>query len=449
MSRPLASRRQRRLTLLSAGSILLGLLAAGATVPFLFESTTMLYKFGWDRGLLRLGKVVALWATLLLPAQLMMVARWQWLDRLLGGRFLRQGHRLGAGLILLLVLAHPLLILLPEGLDNLPLGWKFWPELVGAALLALLILQSLAALLPHSGPHAVTIPYHIRQRTHRLVGLFLPLLLLIHIRFVSDTFRQPLPATLLLIVGLAFLLLTALSLARPLRASRGWQVSAVQRLNPTIHSLLLEPVGATAFDYLPGQYAFLRVRAPGISREPHPFSLSSTPTRTEALRFTIRSCGDWTDAIQRLPAGARVEISGPYGEFSHLQAPGAAALFLIAGGIGITPMISMLTFMADQGEQRPVQLLWSCRSREELVFAAELAQLAGQLKELRLHYHLSGGPGARGRLGRAELAPMVSSLPCPGAAFLCGPGAMVRELRGILLELGYARRDIHDELFSL
>ena len=72
------------------------------------------------------------------------------------------------------------------------------------------------------------------------------------------------------------------------------------------------------------------------------------------LQFTIRACGDWTLEVKNLLPGDRALLQGHSGRFGHFYAKPNRELIMIAGGIGITPMISMLRFMAYRGDPRPV-----------------------------------------------------------------------------------------------
>jgi predicted ferric reductase len=105
-----------------------------------------------------------------------------------------------------------------------------------------------------------------------------------------------------------------------------------------------------------------------VSREPHPFTLSSTPSRPGTLQFNIRASGDWTRTVAHLSEGDQARIQGPFGRFGHLFTTPDRELIMIAGGIGITPMLSMLRFMADHRDPRPVTLIWANRSPERVVY---------------------------------------------------------------------------------
>jgi predicted ferric reductase len=90
------------------------------------------------------------------------------------------------------------------------------------------------------------------------------------------------------------------------------------------------------------------------------------------LQFTIRASGDWTRTVAHLSKGDQARIQGPFGRFGHLFTTPDREMIMIAGGIGITPMLSMLRFMADHRDPRPVTLIWANRSPERVVYVDEM-----------------------------------------------------------------------------
>lgn len=180
--------------------ILILLIGASATVPFLWESKTLWYKFGFDKTLLQGGKIAGLTASVLLLVQIILVQHLTFLERIFGLDHLISLHRKNGFLILCLVMLHIGLVLVPEGIDNLPIGWKFWPELVGAAVFLLLVPLVLTAALRKK------LPYHIWLKFHRPTGYLLCVGILVHILYVSDSFDNTVPRYTLLSLFTALML---------------------------------------------------------------------------------------------------------------------------------------------------------------------------------------------------------------------------------------------------
>jgi predicted ferric reductase len=204
--------------------------------------------------------------------------------------------------------------------------------------------------------------------------------------------------------------------------------------------------------YLPGQFSFLTFVSKQISKEEHPFSITSAPTGNTYLEFVVRTTGDWTSKIKHLRPRDRVLVNGPFGMFSHLQVPGKKEIIMIAGGIGITPMLSMLRYMAEHNDQRKITLIWSNQTQEHIILPDEFKNLAAQLKGLRIVHVLTRDPefsGEKGRLDRPKLKRFLLDCSRSAAIFVCGPNRMMKEVHRSLVSLRFPRRFILMERFSL
>ena len=116
------------------------LVMAGAiSIPFYFESSSILYKFGLDKLLLRSGQVMGMIAGCLLLLQIMLGARLKCLDRVFGLSNLFRFHRVAGLIIAGLIIMHPVMIFIPENRIFIPLELRYWPEFVGLFLLLLII----------------------------------------------------------------------------------------------------------------------------------------------------------------------------------------------------------------------------------------------------------------------------------------------------------------------
>jgi predicted ferric reductase len=137
---------------------------------------------------------------------------------------------------------------------------------------------------------------------------------------------------------------------------------------------------------------------PAITAQDHPFTIASsahTPTRPE---FTIRHSGGFTHALRRLHLGNPVWLDGPHGRFSVDLHP-STGLVMIAGGVGITPLISMLRTLAHRHDQRLYRLLVITRTPDELLFRTELHHLPTQLDLIIVELLRQPPPGWTGATG--------------------------------------------------
>jgi len=165
------------------------LLAGGWSIPFYFESFSILYKFGKVKIYLRYGKVIGITVVLLIFYQLMIASHFKILERIFSYKSLFQLHRLNGMIIACLVTAHPVLIKASENFTPYTFEQKYYPEFVGMGLLVVLL--SLSAL-------AVFRNFLKIKRTwwlflHRLGATLITVILPGHILFVSDTFKSGLP----------------------------------------------------------------------------------------------------------------------------------------------------------------------------------------------------------------------------------------------------------------
>ena len=116
----------------------------------------------------------------------------------------------------------------------------------------------------------------------------------------------------------------------------------------------------------------------------HPFSFSSSAAVADGhVEMSIRKLGDFTSADSQVPVGRRVYLDGPYGAFT-IGNP-ADMHVLIAGGVGITPMMSMIRTLADQGDKRPVILLYGSKDWDSITFREELEELEARLDLTVVH----------------------------------------------------------------
>jgi len=205
----------------------------------------------------------------------------------------------------------------------------------------------------------------------------------------------------------------------------------------------------------PGQFAWLTFGNSPFHPRQHPFSIASSAgpagTRQHRLAFTIKELGDFTDTIGSLKPGTRAWVDGPVGGFVLPDsAPGAV---LIAGGIGITPMMSNLRTMADRGDTRPITLIYANATLEKAAFAEELDQLTQALALRVVHVPEQPPEGRTGPSGFIN-QPMLATLLTPEAirahtAMVCGPVPMIKAVHQALVGCGVHRTRIKSERFDM
>lgn len=179
------------------------LVTVAMAIPFAYETQTLWYKSGADKFMLRAGQTAGLLALLFLMLQIVLAVRPNFLSSLYGVQKMVRWHRICGVLIAVSALIHVLLVLLPEGVGNLPFGRKYWPEMIGiVALLSVFLTVTVS-----SARNRLHLNYLSWRLWHRIIGYLLPLLACVHVLFVSETFQSGVPRFLLLtgISGIFFL----------------------------------------------------------------------------------------------------------------------------------------------------------------------------------------------------------------------------------------------------
>ncbi len=425
------------------------LIGGALTIPFRFESSSMFYKFGMDRIVLRTAKMVGLTAAVLLLLQLPLAGRLKWMDRIFSLPGLYRIHRLNAYVIAALVVIHPVLIQIAAHSWTIPLQTRYWPEWIGAVLMAVALL--------HIGfsqwRRRLFRTYEKWRWTHGVLAVAVFTALIFHILNVSESFDHSHPPRTWIAAAAAGAGLFWLWIRTHRLRSRknAFRVSRVTAAGADAYSVDLVPVRPPGMDYFPGQFALISLASPHMSKEFHPFTISSSPSRPDTIQFTIRCCGDWTRRIGNLRKDDLACLEGPFGRFSHLFLPPDREIIMIAGGIGITPMFSMLRFMNDHGDPRPVTLIWSNRTRAHLFARHELEDMQHKLTGFEwvpIFTRESLGEDHVGRLDERALETLLDRCGRDAAVFLCGPPVMVRQIRAALKRIGFKRKSIYTEAFG-
>lgn len=220
---------------------------------------------------------------------------------------------------------------------------------------------------------------------------------------------------------------------------RPWRLASVTRLADRLWELDIEPApGTPPLRYHAGQFVWMTEGARRFPLFDHPFSIAGSPARP-GVRLIIKETGDFTNGIGTLEPGTPIGIDGPFGHFT-LEAHKSDALLLIAGGVGIAPVIGILRDLVARGHKRPVRLAYAAGAPDNFVCLPEIAA-AGKTLDLRtLLLSEATSPGWQGETGlldRDRLATMLDGLdPARTVALMCGPGPMVTVVSDTLIDLG-------------
>ena len=202
----------------------------------------------------------------------------------------------------------------------------------------------------------------------------------------------------------------------------------------------------------PGQFLTFQWRIDGVL-VPRSYSICSSPAQTAYVEITPKRVPNGRVSSflnERAGVGLAVEATGPFGQFCFDEGRHRRVV-MIAGGSGITPMMSMLRYMDDRCLRIPALLLYCVRTRNDLMFDDELRDLSRRLQNFRMVVVLSRPDstwnGPRGRLSRDVIAAHVDDVPA-STLFLCGPPPFMESVEAILRSLDVAPESIKRENFG-
>jgi predicted ferric reductase len=230
-----------------------------------------------------------------------------------------------------------------------------------------------------------TVKYQHLKAFHNLSAIGL-VLMLIH---VLMTYSAETIAAVRVIYAAYFAAATIFYLyhriVRPQMLKRNlYKVISILKEADTMWTVKLSPLNGEKLPFKPGQFGYLTIYGETISREAHPFSFSSSPDDDNSLTFTIKELGDYTSSIGNIRPGGTATIDGPYGRFSYLNYPDEEITVLIAGGVGITPALSMLRYMRHRDKEHKALLLWGANNRDELICYDELREMIKEMSSFSL-----------------------------------------------------------------
>lgn len=282
---------------------------------------------------------------------------------------------------------------------------------------------------------------------HGLGAIAIAGLLLVH-TIVSGRYAQvPVVAWYwYLMVAAALATLLHVYVLAPLAGLRqAWRVQTVTNEAPRQWAVALEPVGHEGLTYKAGQFAWLNLGHSTFSLCEHPFSIASAPSAGPEVSFLIKEFGDFTRTVGQVPVGTRAYIDGPYGALTIAgrAEPGVA---LIAGGVGISPLLGILREMRLTDDPRARKLVYGNRVAEQIVFADELDadDVIHVLSEPPADWR-----GERGVIDAALLDRVFDRDAFATWVFvLCGPPAMMDSVEHDLIARGVHARRILSERFD-
>ena len=418
--------------------------------------------------MLSIGRVAGLVGMVMYALNLVYSTRLRFLEYFFGGlnRVYIAHHSLG-GFALIFLTLHPLflalryvggqmlqgaLLLLPNGLT--PISALFdrsheFHELVltqWAITFGIIAFWGMVVLLLVT--FFINLPYRLWLFTHKFLGaaFFLGSL---HVLFIeSDTSNNPALKYYLLTLaatGLGAYVYRTLMGSIIIKHYK-YVVDSVKVVAGNVVQVNMVPTGLK-MSYKPGQFVFVRFNSntphDGISKEWHPFSISSAP-HDGVLQLSVKGLGDYTNKLAVLRAGSTADIEGAYGRFTYTNFKNKNQIW-VAGGIGVTPFISMARSITDPSFH--VDLYYSVNTTSELIDWDLLAGVAGGNPNFRVIPFISDQQN--GAFLSAAFIKQYSGELKGKEVFICGPPPMMKSMRQQFKNEGLPGTSIHSEEFAM
>lgn len=255
----------------------------------------------------------------------------------------------------------------------------------------------------------------------------------------------------ILLLTIAFASLVWTYVVAPLRqAGRPYEVTSVRKIALKTWEICVSPKQGDALDFEAGQFAWLNLGHSPFSVHENPFSISSAPGQRPDIKFVIKEIGDLTRRIGDVAPGTVAYLDGAHGNLT-LRGRTGDGIALIAGGVGIAPLLSVARQLHVEKDPRPLLLLYGNRVSDQIVYESELNRMARRANTQVLHFISEPEPGWKGRTGQLDAAAITEAFSFDGADkwlyLVCGPPPMIDAVEGALMELGVPNSQIVAEQF--
>lgn len=316
---------------------------------------------------------------------------------------------------------------------------------LSTGVIAYLLLPSLVLLA--IGRTQLGYKYETWRLIHGVGALLIALLLLHHTVNAGRYGSHPVMTWVwLAMTGIAVGSLLYVYLLVPLRdKTRPWQVTSLTQLTPKQWEVTVKPNGHAGVDYKAGQFVWLNMGHSAFSMKENPFSICSAPAAGPEISFMIKELGDFTRTLGQIEDGTLAYLDGPYGNLfvDGRTEPGVA---LIAGGVGLAPLLGILRQMRLDGDPREVKLIYGNRQVDQIAYADELGtqDVFYVLSEPPENWH-----GETGFVDAALMDRIFSTREFNEWAFvICGPGIMMDIVEDHLMKRGTPPHRILSERFD-
>lgn len=393
------------------------------------------------------AKVGSMTATILMCWAFILATRFKFVNRLFGGLDKAyKVHRFIGISAFCVVFLHPIFLaahLLPDLSAFLGFFWfsENWANNSGIFVLAAF---SVLVLLSVWNP----LKYHRWKQTHNFFGIVLIGVVVHGVLGQGEIMAYP-----ILTAWFGFWIALGLICFAYIRFLYRWfgpiyayRVKGINQIDDVTEIFLTPENKRHSMKYKAAQFLYISFDSKALSAEPHPFTISSSP-ESDSLRISVKELGDWTRKLTMVEPGERARIWGPYGMFGDgVREHPERRLIMIAGGIGVTPFLSILQskpFMESRSAN--TTLVYSVEKSGECVYRDELENLDLDPEKFTLRMHYSDEEG----FIDLEYLRMHSDDLADCCFMICGPEPMMESITEILDDAGVPPEQVFLEDFAL
>lgn len=390
-----------------------------------------------------IGQILGLVGMVMFSLDMFLSGRFKFIEDYFGGmNKVYIAHHILGSVSFILLMFHPIslaIAVVPTSIKTVltyiipGLDWT-----INLGIITLLLLMALLILTLF-----INLPYEFWKKTHKYLGAVL-VLGVIHSLFVpSDLSRDPVFRNyMLLLMSLGLIPYLYRTVFYRFFIKRiDYSISEIDYISPNVIEILMTPIREN-LSYMPGQFVFVDFDKSNLPAEIHPFSLTSSPTDNH-LSFAAKIEGDFTKKLMKVNIDSIVKVEGGFGRFSYLLSPTKEQVW-IAGGIGITPFISMAKSLINNYGYS-ITLYYSVKNKDEVLYFNKLQKLSANGLGLTFIPWYSQ---EKGRLSAKAINDLDSDL-FKKDIYICGPPPMMKGLIDQLVQLRVKKSHIHSEEFAM
>jgi len=359
-----------------------------------------------------------------------------------------QFHREIGIVAFLFTLAHPVILLIAD-----PEFIKYFDPTVNlprAAALSFVTVAIFAILITSLWREALKLNYEWWRLIHGVLGfgiVFVGITHSIQVSHYLDSLWQKIAIGLTM--GICAYMVIHTRVVRPwMNSKKLYKVKDVTLERGDSYTMTIAPDGFKRASFKAGQFFWMSVGDEVLKMQQHPFSVSSSDEDPN-ICFTAKVLGDFTATWKDIKVGTPVQLEGPFGSFTLKE---DHPLFMVMGGIGVTPAMSIIRSLVDKKDKRQVILVYASENWESITYKDELDEL-DKLPNIEVIHSVAEPPagysGESGFLDKEFFEKHIPSNKNHFIYYICGPEVVMDITETSLRELGVHWTHIYSERFQI